>query len=103
MYKFIFYVPLSYAEKVKQAVFSAGGGHLGDYAECSWECLGVGQFRPLANSHPFIGSCDKLEKVEELKVEMLCEEHVITEVLRSFKGAHPYEAPAYEVIKLENF
>ena len=39
MYKISFFVPLDHAENVKQAVFKAGAGKMGDYAECSWETI----------------------------------------------------------------
>ena len=73
------------------------------YADCSWETLGTGQFRPLEGSDPFIGSSNKLERVQELKVEMICVETVIRKVIEALKQSHPYEEPAYEVIKIENF
>ncbi len=103
MYKISFFVPLDYAEIVKQAVFQQGAGKMGGYADCSWETLGTGQFRPLEGSDPFIGAANKLERVQELKIEMLCHENLIESVISAYKQAHPYEEPAYDVIKLENF
>ena len=103
MYKISFFVPIDYAEKVKQALFNEGAGTMGDYAECSWETLGTGQFKPLAGSDPFIGSPNKLERVQELKVEMLCDEKLIKNAIKALKQVHPYEEPAYEVVKLESF
>ena len=100
MYKFAFFVPEEYAEQVKLAVFKVGAGRLGQYAQCSWQTLGQGQFKPMRGSEPFIGKADMLERVSELKVEMVCEEHLIHQVIEVFKHAHPYEEPAYEVIKL---
>ncbi len=101
MYKFCFFVPPEHAEQVKQAVFSAGAGKLGAYQECCWQALGTGQFRPGANSQPFVGSVNQLEYVEELKVEMVCAPEYMQQVLQAFKTAHPYEEPAYEIIRLE--
>tara|TARA_R110002167_G_scaffold32146_22_gene104873 strand:+ start:286 stop:597 length:312 start_codon:yes stop_codon:yes gene_type:complete len=103
MYKFSFFVPIEYADVVKQAVFNAGAGCIGDYAECSWETLGTGQFKPLEGSDPFIGKHKKLQRVQELKVEMVCQESAIKNVIKVFKQIHPYEEPAYEVLKLECF
>ena len=103
MYKFSFFVPPEYAENVKQAVFDAGAGKVGNYSECSWESLGTGQYRPLSDSQPFKGECHKLEHVQELKVEMVCLESLMQEVIKVFKQVHPYEEPAYEVIKLCDF
>tara|TARA_R110001599_G_scaffold106086_2_gene267399 strand:- start:11 stop:322 length:312 start_codon:yes stop_codon:yes gene_type:complete len=103
MYKISFFVPIDYAEKVKQALFDEGAGTMGDYAECSWEILGTGQFKPLKGSDPFIGSPNKLERVQELKVEMLCHEKLVKNAIKALKQVHPYEEPAYEVVKLEPF
>ena len=101
MYKLCFYVPVAFAEPVKQAVFETGAGKLGEYAECYWQTLGSGQFRPLAASQPFLGQAGKLEQVEELKVELLCAPEYIQEAVKALKTAHPYEEPAYEIIRLE--
>jgi hypothetical protein len=94
-----FYVPVKDAEKVKDAMFQAGGGKIGNYDYCSFEVKGQGQFRPLPGSHPTIGSECKLETVEELKVEMVCEDDLAEAVITALKKSHPYETPAYYAIK----
>ena len=53
-YKLCFYVPVSHVEQVKQAIFQAGAGHIGDYDCCAFQVLGHGQFRPLDGSQPFL-------------------------------------------------
>lgn len=103
MYKICFFVPFDYAEKVKQALFAAGAGKIGDYDCCSWQCPGQGQFRALENSQPFIGDQGKLETVEEFKVELVCDSQHIKTAINALKTTHPYEEPAYEVYKLEDF
>lgn len=103
MYKLSFFVPQAYLEQVKQAVFSAGAGRIGDYDQCCWQVLGEGQFRPLAGSQPFIGSTDQVEVVPEYKVEMVCDEALIKAAVAAMKQAHPYEEPAYDVVRLEDF
>ena len=55
MYKLVFYVPVDHLEPVKQAVFATGAGKIGEYDSCCWQVLGVGQFRPLAGSTPYLG------------------------------------------------
>ena len=102
MFKLIFYVPHRNAEAVKQAVFSTGAGQIGYYGHCSWETEGTGQFRPLAGANPTLGTQDKLEKVRELRVEVLCEEENIRQAIMAMKEAHPYEEPAYEVYEVMN-
>lgn len=103
MYKLCFFVPVSHAEETKEAVFKAGGGRIGNYDCCAWQTLGQGQFRPLDGSNPHLGERGQLERVDELKVEMVCEDERIRDVVEALKQAHPYEEPAYEVYRLEEF
>jgi hypothetical protein len=100
MYKFCFYVPETHLEYVKTAMFTAGAGKVGNYDACAWQIKGEGQFRPLAGSEPFIGNEGEVEKVVEFKVEMVCEDHLIKQVLAAFKATHPYEEPAYDIWQL---
>lgn len=97
MYKLVFFVPESHAEVVKQAVFATGAGKIGNYDQCCFETPGRGQFRPLAGAHPFIGEPGGLERVDELRIELVCEDHLIREALEALRRAHPYEEPAYDV------
>ncbi len=100
MYKLGFYVPSSHLEQVKTAVFAAGGGVIGAYECCCWQVLGLGQFRPLAGSQPFIGQAGQLEQVQEWKVELVVADELIRSVVNALLQAHPYETPAYEVWRL---
>jgi hypothetical protein len=97
MLKLSFFVPPSHLESVKQALFAAGAGRIGDYDQCCWQVLGQGQFRPLAGSQPFLGQQGALETVAEYKVEMVCENTCIHQVIRALRESHPYETPAFEV------
>ena len=100
MYKLCYYVPESHLEHTKAAVFEAGAGRIGDYDSCCWQVLGEGQFRPLEGSKPFLGREGDVERVAEYRVEMVCEDHLIEQVVAALKQAHPYEEPAYDVIRL---
>ncbi|GAB3279261.1 YqfO family protein [Parahaliea aestuarii] len=100
MYKLCFYVPASHLEPVKQAVFEAGGGRIGDYDRCCWQVAGQGQFRPLAGANPFIGESDKLEQVSEYRVELVVDDTCIRGVIAALRLAHPYEEPAFDVLQL---
>jgi hypothetical protein len=102
MYKLVFYVPVTDSELVKSALFAAGAGTIGQYDHCCFESLGVGQFRPLSGANPTLGKVGELERVSELKIEMLCIPDKIHSVVKVLKETHPYEEPAYEVIKLES-
>lgn len=103
MYKISFFVPEDALNYVKEAMFKMGAGKIGNYDCCSFEILGMGQFRALSNANPYIGRIGELEKVKEYKVEMICEDTVIKEVIRAMKKSHPYETPAYDVTKVEDF
>jgi len=95
LYMLVFYVPKNFCDEVKNAVFEAGGGRLGNYEACCWQVKGEGQFRPLSGSHPFMGETGKVEYVPEYKVELVCASEVLDAVLTALKSAHPYETPAY--------
>jgi hypothetical protein len=103
MYKLAFFVPLEDAEGVKEAVFVTGAGRIGDYEACCFETRGTGQFRPLDGASPHIGQVGDLEKVEEVKVEMVCRDDLIHDAIEALRAAHPYEEPAFDVWKLETF
>lgn len=103
MYKLCFFVPESCCEAVKQAVFAVGAGRIGNYDQCCWQTLGTGQFRPLEGSAPHLGQHNRLEKVAEWKVEMVCSDDVIEAAVAALKQAHPYEEVAYEVYPLSAF
>ena len=99
-YKLSFYVPPSHLEAVKQAVFEAGGGELANYKQCAWQVLGEGQFFPNEKANPFLGSTMTLSKEPEYKVEIYCRDEVIEKAIKALISTHPYEEPAYDVIRL---
>jgi hypothetical protein len=102
VYKLCFYVPATHVDVVKEAIFAAGAGRVGDYDSCAWQVLGEGQFRPLAGANPFIGDTGRRETIAEYKVETVCEDVVVRAVVAALKAAHPYEEPAYQVWRLES-
>ncbi|MDI5922973.1 NGG1p interacting factor NIF3 [Halomonas sp. LR5S13] len=100
MYKLAFFVPVADAEAVKEALFATGAGRIGDYEACCFQTQGMGQFRPLEGADPHIGRVGDLEQVEELKVELVCEDALIGEAVAALTAAHPYEEPAFDVWRL---
>lgn len=100
MYKFIAYIPASHLEIVKNALFEAGAGQLGNYSHCAWQVLGTGQFKALKGASPAIGEIDKVEYVPEWRVEVIVPDEHLADVVRTYKLTHPYETPAYDVYKL---
>jgi len=100
MYKLCFFVPESHIEQVKDVLFEQGAGKIGQYDCCSWQTLGTGQFKPLQGSQPFLGEKYKLTEVAEYKVEMVCDDLLIEQVVTALLQAHPYQQPAYEIYQV---
>ena len=103
MYKLSFFVPDENLEQVKAAVFATGAGRIGNYDCCCWQVLGQGRFRPLEGSDPHIGQQGNVETVDEWKVELVCSDELIRQAVDAMKSSHPYEEPAYDVWRLEEF
>ena len=101
-FKLIFYVAKPDLDRVKTAIFDTGAGRIGNYSHCSWEVLGFGQFKPLQGANPSIGEVNKIEKIEEYRVEVLCREEVVPEAIMALRKSHSYEEPAFEVVKIES-
>ncbi|KAL3425520.1 structural toxin protein [Phlyctema vagabunda] len=106
-FKLIFFVPPTGLAACKAAIFAAGAGRYpgpGNYTECCWTAHGTGQFRPGDTAKPYLGVVGEVEEVPEVKVETLCVgEDVARRAVKALKSAHPYEEPAYEVLRLEDF
>ncbi|KAI1082392.1 GTP cyclohydrolase 1 type 2/Nif3 [Whalleya microplaca] len=103
----IFYAPPSVVQACKTAIFQAGAGRYpgpGNYTEVCWSSTGDGQFRPGPGANPNIGTVGALEELPEVRVETLViGEDVVKKAVAALKSAHPYEEPAYHVIKLEDY
>ena len=93
-------VPSTDTDRVQAALFAAGAGRIGDYAECSWRVGGVGQFRPLTGANPTIGAVGGVEQVSEDRVEMVASRRLRGDLVKALRAAHPYEEPAFDVFEL---
>lgn len=93
-------VPGEDAEAVRDAMFAAGAGRVGDYDRCSWQTAGVGRFRPGDGAHPAIGSIGLDEQVEEESIELVARRSLRRAVVDALRSAHPYEEPAFDLIEL---
>jgi dinuclear metal center YbgI/SA1388 family protein len=96
------YVPHEHSEKVKEALFNAGAGHIGNYSECSFSTHGEGTFKGGDGSNPVYGEKNIRFKAQETKIEVILESHKQHQVFRALQEAHPYEEVAYEIISLVN-
>lgn len=97
----VVYVPESALEVVKQALFSAGAGQYPGYDQCCWQTLGQGQFRPLPTANPSLGSLHQLTTIAEYRLEVVCADQYLAECIQALKISHPYEIPAYHILKFE--
>jgi dinuclear metal center YbgI/SA1388 family protein len=100
--KVITYVPVAYAENVREAMFNAGAGNIGNYDRCSFNSIGEGTFRGNEKSKPFVGEPLKTHTENEVRIETICPRHLLSKVLSALQKAHPYEEPAFDIYALEN-
>lgn len=96
------FVPVSAAEKVRSALFQAGGGQIGQYSNCAFSAAGTGTFLPQQGAHPAIGQVGTTEKVAEERVELIFPTHLQHTLVQQLKKAHPYEQVAYYITPLAN-
>ncbi len=101
-YKLVVFVPVESLAEVSNAVFAAGAGAIGNYSHCSFGAEGTGTFLPLENAKPAIGTKGKIEKVPEIRFETIVSAEKLDKVIAAMKKAHPYETPAFDIIKLYN-
>lgn len=100
--KLVTFVPVSHIQKVNKALFAAGCGHIGNYDKCSFNAKGLGTFRPLEGSLPFVGEENELHKEEEIRTETIVPVHLQHEAIKALKSVHPYEEVAYDIYPLQN-
>jgi dinuclear metal center YbgI/SA1388 family protein len=96
------YVPLKAADLLKNALFAAGAGTIGNYSECSFSVSGTGTFKGNELSQPVVGKKNFRSTEPEQKIEFLFPAWLEPAVLKTLKENHPYEEVAYEIIRLDN-
>ena len=96
------YVPVDHADSLRNALFDAGAGGIGNYDSCSFNVAGIGTFRPNQKANPFLGSAGELHQENEIKLEVLVPNHLLGSVTKALFNQHPYEEVAYEIIQLKN-
>ena len=100
--KLVTYIPEPHLEEVRNALFRAGAGHIGEYSECSFSSVGQGTFTPSSRANPTIGQRGKREQVEEVRLEVLVEKWKRQSILQALVESHPYEEVAWEVYPIVN-
>jgi dinuclear metal center YbgI/SA1388 family protein len=99
--KVVVFLPEADLEKVSQAAFDAGAGHIGNYSHCSFRGAGLGTFQGESGARPTIGRVGKLEEVPEYRLEVVASRGRLAEIIAAIRRAHSYEVPAIDIYPLE--
>ncbi len=100
--KLVVFCPNDAAEKVTEALFAQGAGHIGNYSECSFVSTGIGSFKPELGANPKVGEIGIRETLNESKIEVIFPKWKLQDILIAMKAVHPYEEVAYDVFTLQN-
>lgn len=100
--KLITFVPIAQAEEVRNALFIAGAGHIGNYSECSFSIGGEGTFKGAMGTDPFVGKPGQSHTEKEIRLEMVFPTWIENELLKALTTVHPYEEVAYDIFLLDN-
>ena len=98
--KIIVTVPPENTDEVRNAICDEGAGIIGNYTHCSMITKCIGTFKPTDEANPYIGEKNKLEFIEEDKLEVICDINIVKKVLKKIREVHPYEEPAIDIIPL---
>ena len=100
--KLVTFCPTDYANAVRNALFEAGAGHIGNYDNCSFNTNGTGSFRALEHANPFTGELNKLHFENEIRIETIFPAYKQNSIIQALLDVHPYEEVAYDIYGLEN-
>jgi len=98
--KIVATIPIGNVEEVRNAICEAGAGVIGNYTHCSMSTKCIGTFKPNDEANPYIGRNNKMEFVEEEKLEVVCDVNNVKKVITKLREIHPYEEPAIDIIPL---
>lgn len=100
--KIIVTIPPENVNEVRKAICNIGAGIIGNYTHCSMSTKCLGTFKPNDQANPYIGQNNKLEFVEEEKLEVVCDISKVKKVLQKLREVHPYEEPGIDIVPLLN-
>jgi hypothetical protein len=98
--KLVVFVPREALDSLREALFKAGAGRIGDYERCSWYTEGTGTFLAGESSSPSVGQPGREQRVAELRLETVYPAEREAEVVAALRRAHPYEEPAFDLYPL---
>jgi dinuclear metal center YbgI/SA1388 family protein len=100
--KIFSFVPVDKTGQVRNAIFEAGAGHIGNYSECSFNVEGTGTFKAGDGSNPYVGKTSEQHQEKEIKLEAVFPSFLESKIIAALKAAHPYEEVAYDIVPLAN-
>ncbi len=100
--KLVTFCPTDHADIVREAIFNAGGGHIGKYSHCSFNGVGEGSFKAGEGSNAFVGKKGELHFENEIRIETVVADYKLKDVVNKMIQAHPYEEVAYDIYPIEN-
>ncbi|MBS1745066.1 MAG: Nif3-like dinuclear metal center hexameric protein [Bacteroidetes bacterium] len=100
--KLFTFAPIDQAEKVRSALFEAGGGAIGAYNECSFNTDGVGTFKAGENTHPYVGEKNIRHEEKETRIEVIFPTYLKNKIIKALIQSHPYEEVAFDIVPLIN-
>ncbi|MGB4206325.1 MAG: Nif3-like dinuclear metal center hexameric protein [Bacteroidales bacterium] len=100
--KLVTFCPVEHAAKVRNAIFEAGAGRIGNYDSCSYNTMGEGSFRALDEANPFVGNIGEIHFEKEVKIEAIFPSYLEQTIIEKMIEAHPYEEVAYDILLLGN-
>ncbi|WP_026811347.1 Nif3-like dinuclear metal center hexameric protein [Arenibacter latericius] len=100
--KLSIYVPHANAEQLRQALYQAGAGHIGNYSNCSFSLEGTGSFKPNEGSNPHLGKVGETHYEQETQINITYTKEKESKILAALFNNHPYEEVAYEIQTLDN-
>jgi dinuclear metal center YbgI/SA1388 family protein len=100
--KLVTYVPTNHVDQVRNALFHAGAGTIGNYSECSFNAEGSGTFKGNEDSDPYVGEPGVRHTEEETRIETVYPANLESKILMALILAHPYEEVAYDLYALTN-
>ena len=98
--KVIVTIPAENTEEVRDVICNEGAGIIGNYTYCTMTTKCIGTFKPSVEANPYIGEKNKIEFVDEDKLEVICDINIVKRVIKTIREVHPYEEPAIDIIPL---
>ena len=100
--KLVTFCPTDFAGKVREAIFKAGAGEIGNYDQCSFNAEGSGTFRAGASANPFVGNTGELHFEKEVRIETIFPSYLQKNIVDALLASHPYEEVAYDIYTIDN-